>query len=315
MPITADKRSYVAGKYAIELDGINAGWVWSVEGGHATADVVVEKMGSDHLQRKHIGNVKYEDMTVTCGTGMSKAFYTWIQDSFDHKYSRKNGAAITADFNYKEHSRINFFNALITEIGMPAQDAASKDAAKMTIKFANEYTRYLPAKGGGASIGGGKFPANAAVQKQWKNNTFRLVIDGFDCTRVNKIEALTVKQKVIEQAVGEMRDYEKEPGHVEIPNLVFTLPESHAEEVFKYHEDFVIKGNCSQDKEKGGTLTYLAQDLKTELFSLTFVQLGIFKCTPDKTDAGSEQVRRVKVEMYCEDIQFNYNSKYAFGSR
>ena len=36
MPITADKRGYVAGKYGIELDGIMAGWIWSAEGGHAT---------------------------------------------------------------------------------------------------------------------------------------------------------------------------------------------------------------------------------------------------------------------------------------
>ena len=49
MPITADKRGYVSGKYGIELDGIMAGWVSSVEGGHATSDVVSEKVGPDHV--------------------------------------------------------------------------------------------------------------------------------------------------------------------------------------------------------------------------------------------------------------------------
>ena len=32
MPITADKRGYVAGKYGIELDGIMAGWIRSEPG-------------------------------------------------------------------------------------------------------------------------------------------------------------------------------------------------------------------------------------------------------------------------------------------
>src|SRR6266571_2407410 len=104
MPITKDKRGYVAGKYGIELDGIMAGWVQSVEGGHATSDIVNEKVGSDHIIKKHIAGVKYEDITVNCGTGMSKGFYEWIKASFDHNYQRKHGAVITADFNYKEYS-------------------------------------------------------------------------------------------------------------------------------------------------------------------------------------------------------------------
>jgi hypothetical protein len=103
-----------------------------------------------------------------------------------------------------------------------------------------------------------------------------------------------------------MRDYEKEPGAVEVPNLVITLSDSHAKPMYEWHEDFVIKGNCSQDKEKGGSLEYLANDLKTVLFTLQFKQLGIFKISPDKVEAGSEQIRRIKCEMYCEEIEFKY---------
>ena len=39
---------------------------------------------------------------------------------------------------------------------------------------------------------------------------------------------------------------------------------------YKWHEDFVIKGNNGEDKEKGGTLEYLTADLKDVLFTLTF---------------------------------------------
>src|SRR5438477_6674216 len=134
----ATKRGYTAGKYAVEVGKVTAGWVQSVEGGHATSDVITEKVGPDHIQHKHIAGVKYEDITVNCGTGMSKGFYNWIKDSFDLKYSRKNGAIISADYNGKEHSRLTFTNGLITEIGFPALDAGSKDPAKMSIKFSPE---------------------------------------------------------------------------------------------------------------------------------------------------------------------------------
>jgi len=306
MPITSDKRGYVAGKYGIELEGIVAGWVSSVEGGHATSDVVSEKVGSDHIVKKHIAGVKYEDITVNCGTGMSSKFYDWIKASFDHNYTRKDGAIITADYNYKEYTRLNFFKALITEIGFPALDAASKDAAKMSIKFSPEYTRMV-AKAG-SSIAGGTFKNDQSIQKKWLPSNFKLVIDKLDCTRVNKIEAITVKQKVVDNPTGELRDYEREPAHLEIPNLVVTLAESHSKEFYDWHEDFVIKGNNGDNMEKGGSLTYLTPDLKTELFTITFEHLGIFKLTPEKVEAGSENIRRVKAEMYCEDMKFQYKS-------
>jgi len=306
MPITSDKRGFVAGKYAIELDGISAGWVGSVEGGQATADVVQEKVGADHIIKKHIAGVKYEEISVSCGTGMSKGFYDWIKASFDHAYTRKGGAIIACDYNYKEHSRLTWFNGLISEIGFPALDASSKDAAKMTIKVKPEYTRATTSTGG-ASVAGGKYPLGKGEQKKWMPSNFRLKIDATDCSRVNKIEAISLKQKIIEHAVGELRDYECEPASLEVPNLVITLAESHAKEFYDWHEDFVIKGNCGDDKERGGALEYLTPDLGKTLFTLTFSHLGVFKVTPEKVEAGSEQIRRVKVEMYCEDIGFKYD--------
>ena len=114
-----------------------------------------------------------------------------------------------------------------------------------------------------------------------------------------------------ENAVGEMRDYEKEPASIEFPNLVITFPESHADEFYKWHEDFVIKGNNGQDKEKGGSLEYLTPNLTDTLFTLTFHNLGVFKLTPEKVEAGNEQIRRLKAEMYCEKIDFAYKAAWA----
>jgi phage tail-like protein len=295
------QRASAAGRYGLELDGIMAGWLNSTEGGHATADVVVEKLGPDHIARKHIGGVKYEDITLSCGTGMSKAFYEWIKDSLDLKYERKSGAIVAADYNFQELASLSFHNALITEFGMPALDAASKDAAKMTVKFSPEYTRFKA--GDGSKVQGG-----AVTQKRWHASNFRLTIDGLDTSRVNKIEALVIKQKVIDNAVGEQRDVPTAVAYLEVPDLVITFPESQAADFWKWHEDFVINGNNDQDHEKTGSLTYLAPNLKDALFTLNFFGLGIFKCEPEKTASGSESLRRVKAEMYCEEIKFDYHA-------
>jgi len=293
----------------MDLGGQFAGWISSIEGGHATSDVVVEKVGADMIQHKHLAGVKYEDITVNCGTAMSKAFYSWIQASLDRKHARNDGAIITADYDQKEVGRLDFFHALVTEVGFPALDAASKDAAKMTVKFSPEYTR-MKAKTGGAI----QAPLGKGEQKKWLPSNFRLKIDGLDqaCPRVNKIEALTIKQKVVEDPVGEQRDYQKVPASIEYPNLVITCAESHADQLYAWHEDFVIKGNNSEDKEKGGTLEYMTADMKTVLFTLTFQGLGIFKLSPEKHDAGTESVKRVKAEFYCHQITFKEGSGAVF---
>jgi hypothetical protein len=297
---TNDLRGYVAGKYGIELGGAPAGWIQSVEGGHAYSDVVNEKLGPDHIIHKHIANVRYDDITIACGTGMAKPFYEWIKASFERKHDRKDGAIVTADYNYKEITRMTFHHALISEIGFPALDGASKDAARMTIKIMPEFTR--TEKGSGQPLG----KIDTKVQKKWLPSNFRLKIDGLDCTRVNKVDAIVVKQKIVENAVGEMRDYEREPANLEIPNLGITLTESHAESWYKWHEDFVIKGDNGENKEKAGTLEFLTPDLKETLFTITFSHLGIFKLDLEKVATGSESIRRVKAELYVQDMKFAY---------
>ena len=76
----------------------------------------------------------------------------------------------------------------------------------------------------------------------------------------------------------------------------------------KWHESFVIDGKNSTDQERTGRLQYLSQDLKTVLLTVNFTGLGIFKLTPEKVEAGSENIRRVRAEMYCENIQLEFST-------
>lgn len=313
MAITRNQRAYGVSKYGLEIEGSTVGWIKEADGGHATAEVVTEKIGADPLARKHLGPLKYEEIQFKCGSGQSKALYDWITTGFNqtsNQAGRKSGAVIYCDYDQSEISRLTWQNGLITEFGMPALDASSKDAALMSLKFKPEITRKT--FGGGAQI---KTQFDSAKQKQWLPSNFRVKVDGCEdaCKRVNKIEALTIKQKVTEEAVGEIRDYQQLPTSVEVPNLVLTLSESHADAFYAWHDDFVIKGNCSEGNEKHGQLDYLTPNLADTLFTLEFFHLGIFKVSPDKVESGGEPVKRIKVEMYCEEVKFTYNPKYSFG--
>jgi hypothetical protein len=295
-------------RFAMTVGNVSAGWIYSIDGGMlASGDVVTDKLNQAYHQQKHIGGLKYDDINISFGAGMSKAFYHWMKHSFDASYERKDGAILACDYDGNIFSAVEFNRALVSEIAFPALDAASKDVAKMGIKFRPEWTRYKYMPGG--KVDASSYSVSAKKQKHWLPSNFRLSIDGLEhaCKHVNKIDALTLKQKILDNTVGELRENPTTAGAIDVPNLVITLPEAHGKELFDWHDDFLIDGNCSDDDEKTGTLEYLTSDLQTVLFTITFHHLGLFKLTPDKLDAGADNLRRIKAEMYCEQITFEYH--------
>jgi len=286
-------RAYAAGKFAVELDGEMAGWLYSVEGGHATSDVVTG--GGLRGETKHIAGVKYEDIVLACGTGMSKAFYEWIMACADRRYIRKNGAIVVCDYNYKELSRLEFNNALMTEVAFPALDAASKDAAKMTIKISPEVTRMRTNAAGGAALRA----QDSAIQKKWLPANFRLKIDRLDCSRVNKIEAIIIKQKV-----GRGTAYLMGSPNPETSPMVITLPEAQAKPLYEWHEASLNMRNAPANK-RTGELEYLSEHMRETLFSLRFADLALANVTPERPQGGIENLRGVKAEMYYERMQLS----------
>jgi hypothetical protein len=292
-----DQRSYSTGNIALELDGQFVDFLKSADGGFAKGDVAMAQVGTSPFPSKHLVSIKYQDIAIQCNPVMPKPLFDWIAAELNGSHIRKNGAIVTADFNRVERSRLQFSNALITEIGLPACDAASKDAGFLTVKFAPEFTAPLASKGGNV-IG----PVASRQQKSWTPTNFRIRIQGLEdsCNHVSKIEALVFKQTIVQDPVGEMRNYQKEPAKKEFPNLVLLLSESQAGPFYGWFEDFVVKGNNSQDRERQGVLELLAPDLKEVLLTVNFSNLGIFSFAPDKQMALEDGIRRVKVEMYCE---------------
>ena len=297
---SAGPRSYSAGNFFLVLDGVKTGFLSSVEGGAITGEVIRETSGGSYFIKKHLGQPKYEEFTIDLGLSMAKPVYDWIASSWSTNYQRRNGSILAGDAKLEVQTQRDFFNALITETTIPAADAAAKDVASMTVKFAPEIIR--KAKGGGA------LPAEPKnkEQKQWLPSNFRLAIDGVDCTKVSKVDAFTVKQATAQDGIGDGRDYQPEPGKLEFPNLRIALAESAAESWVTWHEDFVISGNNDESKEKGGSLVFLSPDRQTDLLEVKFYNLGIFKLVPDKVESNSDQIRRVVAELYCERMELVY---------
>ncbi len=292
------KGSYRAARFVLDINGENVGYLHSIEGGNIYAEVINE-LGSN--QKKHIGQPQYEDVSVQFGMSMGQALYDWIKAVLDKQTIDKNGSILTLDSSGKIIEEVQFFNALISEVSFPASDAGSKEPAYLTIRIKPEYTRMK--KGSGQTTA-----PPVKKQKKWLTSNFRFKLGDLPCNRVSKIEAVTIKQHFSQNQIGDSRDYLKEPGKLEFPNLRVSLAAADAPDWTNWFEDFVIKGNNSDDKELSGSLTWLAADLKTELATLTLSQVGIFRLAPEKAEAGSEQIRRVVADLYCEQMAIDFKN-------
>ena len=283
----------------VELDGTAAGFVESVDGGDVFSDVVVEKVGADGIAHKHLAGVRFDDLALVAGANMSKAFFEWIASTLDRKHTRKDGAVSFQDYTGSEKERLTWQDGILSEIGFPAVDASSKDSAHLAVTVRPEVTQHKKGSGLKSQV------KAEPKQGKWLASNFRLTIDGVDCTRVRSVDGLTVVQTAAPHAIGETR-VEVEPSTLQIPNVVVTVAEAHAGDFLAWHDDFVVKGNNGQDREKEGKLEFLSANRQDVLFTLSLHGLGIFRIGRVKETSGTAAVASVEAHMYCESMSFSY---------
>ena len=103
---------------------------------------------------------------------MWKVLYAWLADTLDRNFSRKSGAIVGGD-HYREHERMNFYNALVSEITLPGLDASSKDPCFLTVKLSPEYTRWVVEQKTAFAFD----PGTKGRGQQWLAANFALHID------------------------------------------------------------------------------------------------------------------------------------------
>jgi len=294
-------RAYAAAHFALELDKKkDLGMFRSIEGGGIKADVMTYQNGGTYDRWRQLGKPKFEDIKLQVGMAMSASFYTWMEQFFGGNAVRKNGAIIAADFYYKERARREFTDAMIKELTFPKLDGQDKNTAYMSVALSVEDIQFI--KGGGAELSQN---AGSNEQKAWKACNFRFVLDTFECcTRVTKVDSFTIKQNVLEYASGGRRSVSKTPSAIDFPQLSFYLPESDAQPLF---EHFTRRGVNGEIPGRLNGHIEMFDNEKATVFSVAFMNADILNIQPDKSDATSEEIKQVKVDLYVESMSFTYS--------
>ncbi len=299
------QRAYVASKFAFELDGSGVmGFLNSAEGGGLKTDVVDYKQGALVDVWRQVGRPKFEDITVKVGMGMSKAFYTWISDFFNRKITRKNGAIVLGDFNYKERARRSFVDALISEVQIPTLDGGSKEAAFMTIKLVPEGMTYETVTDGPKIESP---PGMRQPNKMWHAANFRFNVDGYESSfaRVTKIDGFSIKQQILEYPSGHRRTPVRVPGRLEYPNLTVYIPAVDADKVIEQANARDLDYEAPASGGMTGVIELRSPDSGV-MCTITLKGVDIVSAEPQKSEASAETISLVKVMIQCESMSFEY---------
>lgn len=283
------------------LDGApDAGYLKSIEGGNVKGSIIEEMVGPDLVHFKHLSTVEIEPIGLELGMAMSRPMMEWIQASWRRDFSRKNGSIIFTDFDYRSQLEMEFKDALIVDTTFPALDGSDKNPAYLNVKLHPESV--VLKKGDGHVIR----PIISSKQKLWSPSNFRFKVIGLDCDYVNKIDSISVKQKVKQLYFGRERHPQLEPTALEFPNISFTMALAHAQDFIDWHQRYVVKGDKDTSNEKQGYIEFLPPNGGEPLLTLDLVNLGLFNLSIEKAQANEDALKRCKVELYCEQMNLRY---------
>jgi hypothetical protein len=284
---------YSAGRFAIEIGGTPVGFASSVSGGEAFADVIPTAAPSGVVEKRP-GPVRYAPIVLEVDASLASDFYDWISGFLDGTQKSKSGVIRLLDYALREQSRLEWTDALITEVAFPAADASARDAATLRVTLQPDGSRRVD--GSGTTL-----PSAAqSHQKRWLPANFKFSITGLETAtrKANRVAELVLTRPVTGTPGALVA------GTLEVPDVAFSVPNSEARDFYDWFDDFVVKGRNTAGDERTGSLVFLDPALK-ELIGVSLKGLGIVRVSQERLAQGSAAIARVKVTMYCEQVRLS----------
>jgi hypothetical protein len=119
-----------------------------------------------------------------------------------------------------------------------------------------------------------------------------------------KVDSFSIRQQIHEYRSGEFKDPLRVPGRIEMPNVAFYIPESDAGPLVAHFANTVVAGRRAPGRMTGH-LTAHDNDGNV-LCTIDLLGLEIASIGPDKSDATSQEIKQVRVEVATEAMKFHY---------
>jgi len=283
-------------KFFLELDGKPVAILSSFSGGPMIGEVNSLDSGfSCCFPPKFLIAIHPDELVMEVPGLHGSDLVEWIQKNLQGDLTEHNGSIVLVDQNFRVIQRINFLHGLISEISFPALRATARIQPPLKLKIMPEQAQVVT----------GNDEIYRTILKNYQSSSFRLDIAGIDTSRVSAIDAITIKRTFMAGDTGEQRPSTGmiPTGNFEISPLSFTIAGANARDLEKWHEDFVVNGNNSDDRELEGTITLLANNVKVPPITLSLHHLGIYRLlySSSTTSTGADEIS-VRAMTYIEGV-------------
>ena len=105
--------------------------------------------------------------------------------------------------------------------------------------------------------------------------------------------------------MGGFRGPIKAPSQMDFPSLTFYVPEVDSGPFMDHFMRRGVRGEVP-GRLTGAIECFDNDQAKNIIFTLQFAGADITGITPEKSDAGSEEIKYVKIDLYTESMTFKY---------
>lgn len=289
-----ETRGSIINHNVVSIDGAQVSWIFKVSGGEGTYEMITDKVGGLAVAQTYAGSViKVSEVEISAGMGACRTWLKNINLMLNGGQKKVTGSYAYAGPDLKERHRCEFLAALISEIGFPALDASNNEATKLTIKLQPTTATHVATPDGGADISAVN---DAAEVTRWRASKFRFDATMFPSAMpfVQKVDAITVKQKANQVFTGSMLGADVVAGQPEIGELKVTYVMTTA--VVPIYNAFLASVNTGTPvPPTAATLDYLGADGSTVLLSLAMENMVMKSCKALVGESGSDTVSGLEV--------------------
>jgi hypothetical protein len=258
---------YATSGLYFELEGDVVARLHAAGGGNGAAAIVLDT-SSGHTD-KRVSAITYGDIAFQVDPGnLEQALETWLQDftSSSGVPALRSGALLITDSSLRVRERLEFLDAAIVEVRLPAVDAASREAAFMTVRIRPARTTY-------------RAGTSNAISSPRSNRTattseFAVELRPRRTERVAQASGLTLRRSVTssDPQGGGAPDVR---GALEVSDLRLAIATSDRDDWVRWYEEFLVRGQNGENHELSGSLTLLTRNLRDEILRIELAGVGL----------------------------------------
>jgi hypothetical protein len=293
--VSPTARTLNGGTVALQIQELTVDLISGVAGGAIRADVVEEVPEEAGSVGKHLGQLRYEDVSFAASLPLAPELSDWVTQACGNPEIRRDIAILDCERNRKLKRVRRCFQSTITRVAFPALNLETKDPALAIVTVRPGLIRVEDGDGSTVVVKSEGKPKS----KKARCSDFRLSLGDLDCRGVTRIEGFIIELLQPEEQAASATAGAPWRGP-RFPNLSLDIAQPRIQDWERWADEFLVQGDNRPSMEKSGAIEYLDPSLNETLFRVDLSQVGICLIGDAMGEPNEKGLRDLEVTLYVE---------------